>query len=258
MTDRVETTFVSLRRRYRQARIARAMRRASTEAHQRGERVVHMLHVRKTGGTAIQTALKAAGPVPGLLLLLHAHGISLADVPDEDEVFFFLRDPVARFVSGFEMRRQEGGPRYKRPWTTAERMAFERFDSARALATALGSDDARQRSAARRAMTSVADLEPVATWLGTEALVRARRDRIVLVGWQERLDADFAALVELLGLPATAALPTGAYEANRNESDSRRRELAAEAADDVRGWYADDYGLIEVLEELGLTVPPFG
>jgi hypothetical protein len=179
-------------------------------------------------------------------------------VPDTDAVFFFLRDPVARFVSVFERRRQEGGPRHKRPWTAGERRAFERFDSAQELAAALGSSNDDERAAAERAMRSIADLDSITAWLRSETLIRARRERIAFVGWQERLDADFAALVGLLGFAPTTTLPTDAYRANRNESDSARRELTAPAADAVRRWYADDYRLIGVLEELGLTTPPSG
>ena len=215
-----------------------------------------MLHVRRTGGTAVQTALGNAHIPPELRLLLHAHGISLAHVPEEDEVFFFLREPVARFVSGFEMRRQEGGSRYHHPWTPGERRAFTRFDTAQELAMALGSPVPAERADAERATNSIAHLRShLSEWLVNEAEIRARRARIVFVGWQERLDADFATLAGLLGLPATV-LPTDPHGANRIELDPARRELSAQAIANVRAWYADDYRLISVLAELGLTQPP--
>jgi hypothetical protein len=172
-------------------------------------------------------------------------------------VFFFLREPAARFVSGFEMRRQEGGSRYHHPWTPGERRAYMRFDSAQELAMALDSRAHTQRAEAERAMKSIHHLRShLSDWLVNEAEVRARRTRIVFVGWQERLDADFAALVGLLGLPPRG-LPADAHGANRIEADPGRRELSAEAIAIVRAWYADDYRLISVLQELGLTRPPF-
>jgi hypothetical protein len=256
LIDRAETAFLTLRRRYRQARIVRAQRRASADARRHGQRVVHMLHVRRTGGTAVHAALNETRIPPDLRLLLHAHGISLAHLPEEDEVFFFLREPVARFVSGFEMRRQEGGSRYHHPWTPGERRAFMRFDSAQDLAMALGSRAHTERAEAEGAMKSIHHLRShLSDWLVDEAQVRARKTRIMFVGWQERLDADFASLGGLLGLPPTD-LPADAYRANRIESDPARRELSAEATSIVRAWYADDYRLIRLLQELGLTRPP--
>lgn len=246
--------IVSLRRRYRQGRIASRMRRQSAEARAKGQRVVHMLHVRRTGGTAVQTALREAVVGPDLKLLLHAHGISLTDIPEEDEVFFFLRDPVARFVSGFEMRRLEGKPRYYRPWDAGERRAFTRFGSAQELAIALGSGNAADRAEAERAMNSVAHLRShLSDWLVSEAEIRARKAQILLVGRQEHLATDFATLVGLLGLPATTALPADDYGANRSDSAPGRRELTPEAVEVIRRWYADDYLLIGALRELGLT-----
>src|SRR4051812_13008715 len=155
MIDRAQAGLVGLRRRYRQARIVDAQRRASAEARRHGQRVVHMLHVRRAGGTAVQTALNNARIPPELRLLLHAHGISLAHLPEEDEVFFFLREPVSRFVSGFEMRRQEGGSRYHHPWTPGERRAFTRFDTVQELAMALGSPIRADRAEAVLAANSI-------------------------------------------------------------------------------------------------------
>lgn len=253
MIDRAQAGLGGLRRRYRQARIVNAQRRASAKARRHGQRVVHMLHVRRAGGTAVQTALNSAQIPPELRLLLHAHGISLAHVPEEDEVFFFLREPVARFVSGFEMRRQEGGSRYHHPWTPGERRAFTRFDTVQELAMALGSPNRTEQAEAVRAANSINHLRShLSDWLVNEAEIRSRRIGILFVGWQERLDDDFATLAGLLGLPPTA-LPTDAYGANRIESDPGRRELSADAIDNVRAWCADDYRLIGILQELGLT-----
>jgi hypothetical protein len=233
------------------------MRAQSADARASGQRVVHMLHVRRTGGTAVQTALRQATAPRDLRLLLHAHGISLADIPAGDEVVLFLRDPVARFVSGFEMRRVEGKPRYYRPWDAAEQRAFTRFGTAQELALALGSRQQTQRDEAERAMRSVAHLRShFSDWLGTDELVRARQPQIVLVGWQERLQTDFATLVDLLGLPPDTSLPRDDYSANRSNVDPDRRVLSPGAIDIVRAWYADDYRAIGLMQELALTTPP--
>ena len=69
-------------------------------------------------------------------------------------------------------------------------------------------------------------------WLGDEDLLRARRDRIILVGWQETLDADFRRLVDLLGLPTSTSLPTDEAAAHRSTPDGSREVLSEEPRHD--------------------------
>lgn len=80
---------------------------------------LHFVHVGKTGGTAIKQALLShrlayrhernahklpAGPYGRIHL--HKHRFRLGDVPPGDFVFFCVRDPIARFVSGFYRDRK--------------------------------------------------------------------------------------------------------------------------------------------------------
>src|SRR3954451_8994571 len=184
MLGPAQDLFASIRRQYRQRMIAGALRRASADGRRHGARVVHMLHVPKTGGTAVKAALEEAQLPPGLRVLLHGHGMSLRNIPREDDVFFFLRDPVDRFVSGFEMRRREGRPRHYRAWDAAERRAFTHFGSAQELALALGSASTSERAEAERAMRSIPQVRNhLADWLVNEKEARARRERVVFVGW---------------------------------------------------------------------------
>jgi hypothetical protein len=216
-----------------------------------------MLHVPKTGGTAVKAALAGQTP-PGVRLLLHSLGVALADLPPDDELFLFLRDPVARFVSGFEGRRREGRPAHYRPWTPAERRAFERFPSADVLALALRSDKDDERQRAQAAMKIIRHgRDHFSDWLGDSDLVRSRRDRILLIGWQETLEQDFAALRGLLGLPADIRLPADQAVAHRADPrNAAGRQLSPAAAEAIRDWYAADYALIDLLEGLGLTRRP--
>ena len=41
-----------------------------------------------------------------------------------DEVVVILRDPVARFVSGFNSRQRQGMPKHFNAWKPAEERAF--------------------------------------------------------------------------------------------------------------------------------------
>ena len=75
---------------------------------------VNFLHVGKTGGTAVKWALRRAGlpDTPYGPVRVHRHTFRMRDVPPEDHVIFFVRDPIARFMSGFYSRLNKGQPRY--------------------------------------------------------------------------------------------------------------------------------------------------
>jgi hypothetical protein len=247
----------SLRHRAGDTQVGLAVRTGSLLSRVRGQRVAHMLHIRKTGGTAVKAALAGIETPANLRLMLHPHRVSLRDVPASDDVFFFLRDPVARFVSGFESRRREGRPAHYHPWSPAERRAYERFATAEELAAALASTNPEERRAAEQAMNGINHVRSrLSDWLGDEALLKSRRAHILLVGWQETLDFDFRRLVELLQLPTDTSLPTDEASAHRSSPDGSRALLSDSAASTIRDWYGSDYRLIEAVVDLGLTAWP--
>ena len=86
-----------------------------------GQQVVHFLHIGKTGGTAVKYALKRNLVNKEYMIYLHGHEFKLRDVQKGAKAFFFLRDPVDRFVSGFYSRRRQGQPRIFSPWSQARR-----------------------------------------------------------------------------------------------------------------------------------------
>ena len=105
----------------------------------RRKRVLHFLHVRKTGGTAIKYALKPCLVTSGHYIVLHGHRFTLREVPKGDQAIFCLRNPISRFVSGFYSRLRQGQPRNLVPWTPDEKASFSRFDTPNRLALALSS-----------------------------------------------------------------------------------------------------------------------
>ena len=220
--------------------------RKSFAARLRGRRVVHMLHVGKTGGTALKYVLRKNRETPTYVVFAHPHRVQLRDLPPWDDFFFFLRDPVDRYVSGFNSRLREGRPRYVRPWTTKEKWAFAHFSTAEELALALGSDDPKRRHQAQRAMRSIRHVRAgFATWMGGEKLVRRRRRHLLMVGRLETIDADFERLKALLGLPPDAKLPQQEKAAHRDPG-AAPRTLSDEARANVAAWYRKEYRLLEV------------
>ena len=213
-------------------------------------RAVHFLHIGKTGGTALKHVLSSVVP-RAPWLHLHHHPTRLCDVPEGELVFFFLRDPVERFVSGFYSRQRKGQPRYNSRWSAAEAAAFERFTTANALALALSSCDDEQREAAQAAMRSIQHVkDSYWFWLKSEDYLYQRQADILLIGQQEHLEHDVRVLARVLDLPLPS-LPIDPLQAHKNPAQVDKR-LEPQAIRNLQAWYANDYAALAACRALAL------
>lgn len=208
---------------------------------------VHVLHISKTGGTALRRALGSVPPEHGVIS--HGHLMRLRDVPEDEGVFFVVRRPTFRFVSAFNSRLRKGRPPTRRPWSKGEALAFERFRTPNQLAEALDSADSEEQAAARRAMTDIWHLKMRYTdWLEDEAYLESRRPSIVMVGRTERLNEDFEELKRRLRLPDGLSLPDDPVGSHATPAGFDRA-LSARGRRNVRGWYRRDIELWKFLVE---------
>jgi Sulfotransferase family len=223
---------------------------------------LHFLHIGKTGGTAIKRALwrarlaywleensHRAPETPYGRIKLHKHSFGLRDVPADDYVFFCVRDPIARFFSGFNSRRNKGQPTYYFEWSPAEKNAFEAFPTAHALAASLASDDKDERRLAEWAMSHIRHLGPMGRRLGSPRQVRSKLKQIVYIGRQETLEADWRQIKTLLSLPPDVELPSDPAVAHlgRPRDDT---SLDTAARDALHRWYKRDFKLLELCEKI--------
>lgn len=212
---------------------------------------VHIIHIPKSGGSALRFAIREArekaggelnsrwGPVWG-----HDHRFRMVHLAPTDKAVFILRDPVTRFVSSFYSRLRKGKPRYEFDWTPQERRAFERFQTPRALADAL-SGSGKNHKHAVHAMRWIRHVNrPMTRWLGTPASLYLNRDKVLYVARQESLNDDWERLKELLEIPREQMLPDDDIIAYRTSytGDTSVSEQGLRA---LRSWYADDYELLE-------------
>ena len=212
------------------------------------ERPLHFLHIGKTGGTAIKHALRSRAPSDNLLL--HDHSVRLSDIPAGERVFFVLRDPLARFVSGFYSRRREGRPRYVVRWSPDEAVAFGRFATPGELAAGLSSISAAERKKAGRAMRAIQHVNNhYWKWLVSPAYLQSRADDVLFIGLQEGLTADFAILRGLLAVPDSVQLPDDDTDAHRNPA-SLDRSLDAQAVRNLKEYYREDYAALRECQRL--------
>ena len=212
---------------------------------------VGVLHIPKTGGTALAHALAAHAKQTGeTQARLHTHRMTLAAACKENDgrkVAFLVRDPIDRFVSGFNSRLRKGQPRNTLDWTEGEALAFDSFPTPNALAESLYASDSWERSAARFAMQAISHLHKLSFWLGSLALLERCRERIVYAGRTETLSADAAFLSARLGLSATLELPED--EVERHASPVwLSTALSARATENLRRWYLEDYLILDWCE----------
>jgi Sulfotransferase family len=209
-----------------------------------GKVLIHLLHIRKTGGTVLKHALDASARMDRCEILQHGHGTLLRHVPQGEQVIFFLRDPLTRFVSGFYCRQRQGLPRYNSPWKPDERAAFEQFSSPNELARTLCSSDRARRQLAWTAMGSIQHLCSTLTWLEGEAYLRSRLPDLFYIGFQETLNRDFESLKHKLGLPEDLRLSDDEVAAHRAPAHfSYHLDDVAKA--NLREWYDADQRMVD-------------
>jgi hypothetical protein len=215
-----------------------------------GKRIVHVLHIGKTGGTALKNALEPFLVNDSQVICLHSHECKLSEIPLGEGVVFFLRDPLARFVSGFYSRLRQGQPKYFFPWNADEQTAFDYFDSPNKLAVCLSSENGDVKRAAHKAMNSIAHVKShYWDWFGDEQYFLSRSDDIVFIGFQEHLDEDFKRLKSTLGIPNDAKLPVDDVLAHRNPV-TVDRFLEPEAVKNLMDWYQEDFRCIAICHEI--------
>ena len=219
-------------------------------------RIVHFLHIPKTGGTALTAALSGHETSSDYEIVLHdGHELKLSDVPLGEKVFFFMRDPISRFVSDFYGRQRQDLPRYDHvPWEPNEEAVFRRFSTPNELALALSSDNQQLQIAAATGIKSLLHLKaPLQTWFKSESYLLSRRSDILLIGFQETMNEDFELLRRIVNLPAEVNLPQDEVAAHKNPIHVDRR-LDAEAIRNLKVWYEKDYRFFDMCKEIAAQI----
>lgn len=210
-----------------------------------GRQLVHMLHIGKTGGTALKEAIHHSPMSEKYFICFRGHGTKLKQIPRGDKVVFFLRDPVDRFISGFYSRRRQGMPKYFSEWSNCEKLAFKQFDTPNDLGRALLSDDELIRFSAECAMSSITHVKSsFLDWFENIEYFEKRISDILFVGYQETLDENFETLKSITGLKKSIALPTDPIKAHIS-NDNGEKSLDEDVIKYLREWYRKDYAFLE-------------
>jgi hypothetical protein len=215
---------------------------------------LNVLHIGKTGGTALKHVLLENQAAARCQLLFRGHDVTLTDVPVGERFMFLIRDPLTRFVSAFNGRLREDRPRYHYPWREEERIAFAIFKTPDQLAVALSSPNAAERAQAEAAMHGIGHVNtPYTFWFPDESAFRARLPDLFFIGLQDRLDEDFELLKRKLGLPGDATLPRDETVAHKTP-EGFESQLSELGRANLERWYERDVALVRLCRELAPRV----
>jgi hypothetical protein len=214
-----------------------------------GRTNVHLLHIRKTGGTALKQVFNEHPITPKCVLHHHPHRFTLRHVPSGHWLMFVTRDPVSRYISGFGSRLRQGAPAGHVPWTADEALAFSRFSDPNSLALALDPSHP-MHTEALHAMGSISHIRYTHwDWFENEDAFTAGQDRIFFIGRTETLDADFEELKKPLGLPPGLTLAQDPKGANRgSQPASQAPVLETAAVEWLKSWYRRDYDFLDLCD----------
>lgn len=206
------------------------------------------LHIGKTGGSSMKNAMKRHEAATGeKIATLLSHKESLAAILESDipgEICFSVRDPVKRYVSGFNSR-QRRGKWGKNDWSQNEQQVFTLFPDPNALAEALSSTDVDLRKKARWSMNKSRHIsKDLKHYLVSVELLESAAHRIAFIGHLPTLDDDYKLFRRMTGIGEDIELLTDDRISHRTP-DTQVTDLSETGAANIRKWYADDYPIYE-------------
>lgn len=86
----------------------------------RGKQIVNILHISKTGGTAIKHAVRHNTVTDTHALLFHSYEVCFLDIPVGESFVFCLRHLVVSFVSASRFRQHASRPMLESFWHTRD------------------------------------------------------------------------------------------------------------------------------------------
>ncbi len=208
---------------------------------------VHYLHIGKNAGTQIGHVIAQVNAAQAKLQLVkHGHGTVLAHLPEDEPYFFSIRDPMARFKSGFYSRKRMGQPRLYNPWSKHERIIFEEFEHATDLAEALFEPGQRGQRALAAMLTIGHMGAGQVDWFKKGGNIFELRQPVWIIR-QSSLEADLVKLLQRLGIEHKVALTRDPVAAHANDY-SAVPELSAKAVENLRRWHAPDFVFYQACE----------
>lgn len=210
---------------------------------------LRMIHIGKTGGTALKTMFNSKRDElksKGLSFKGRNHKATFEDVLEDrcENVIFFVRHPVGRFVSAFNSRLRQGAPRHHSAWTGRESLIFRAFKEPNALAEALSSERRNLAKAAEWSMRSINHVKDhMSKWLFSIDYLERNREYIFYLGTTETMDQDVEKLFNKIGIspPGQELDEVASHKTPAGFS----KTLSDVAVENLTRWYAEDIKMYE-------------
>lgn len=216
---------------------------------------VHFLHVSKAAGTQIGQVIKQINSSSfERKFVKHGHEVALFNLPQDQDYFFSVRDPVSRFKSGFYSRQRKGQPRYYNEWSEQERLAFENFPHANDLAEALFTPGQRGREAVAAIRAIQHCSRNLVDWFKFHGHMFEIRPPIWILR-QEHFARDLGVFLKRCGYEGTLELAADKTRSHANDY-SGIPELSDRARENLRRWYVQDYAFLDLCQEWMATTDP--
>ena len=222
----------------RLGRLASELRTGINERLDQRE-IIHFLHIGKNAGNQIKHLASLVNDASlKYRILVHRHNVTLSDIPADARYFFSIRSPVSRFKSGFYSRKRMGRPLRNSKWSEMEQRAFERFEHADEIATALF----KNGSEGRDAMCAIKSIKHCAndqiSWFTGQLYFLDTRPPVGIIR-TESLESDFNAMLARLGGSIAFTSTSDPVLSHRNDY-SKTVDLSEEAVENLKRWYGQD------------------
>ena len=208
---------------------------------------IAFLHIGKNAGTQIMHLADQLRPT-GLKIRKYSHSVKLQSLPNNARYFFSIRDPYARFKSGFYSRKRKGQPRIYSEWSRHEEAAFGAFEHANDLAEALFRDDER----GALALQAIQSIEHTAMhqidWFTKAGFLDTHPP--VWIVRSEHFDEDFAEFMRRAGASMSYSdlhMGEGSHTSHRNDY-SKTPDLSDLARQNLQRWYQRDFAFYQFCE----------
>lgn len=215
--------------------------------------MIHLMHIPKTGGTALGNALKTVSGIEGKVIV-YPHSMTLPKIPIGEQYAFIVRDPITRFIAGFyDMKTSSFRARSNKTITENvhhdyQLTAFDRFETPNDLAEGLTQDDYEARISSSRAFSTIPRIrESYWRWFSNEEYFKSRMDGLHTIFFQETLAQDFEDFKERLELPKKLKLPTD-HLARKDVPDANYF-LSEDAKRNLTLWYKEDIRFFDICKQ---------
>lgn len=224
-----------------------------------GFKIVHFLHIGKTGGTSIKsvfleknTIFKKYRICKKYVFVMHKHKFYLEHVKENELAFFVIRDPIERYVSGFNSRLRQGRPRNFNPWKPKEKEVFEEFQTPNSLAEGLTHENPEKRMRAEKGMAAILHVRnSVWEWFANEDYFLKSRSKILFILRQANLKQDFLLFKQKIGIDI-GDLPDDPILSHKSP-EGLDKHLSESAYSNLKNWYRRDYEFMDMIKKQGLV-----